>query len=124
MTYNLKWEKAGLVIEFGGTLTSLDLINSNSEFIGDGRIDKVKYIISDLSNVDEIDIDYTDIEISKDFAVRSNRINPAAKVAIVASQPVLTGLVEGYISAVQAEIPYARFRSFRQVQKARDWVAS
>lgn len=124
MSYKLEWEDKGLLIRYSDTLSTNDLIKSNSEFIGNPNIETVKYIISDLSNVKDVNINETDVEITKDFAVRSNPINPTAKVAIVSANKELINLIESFILKSTAEIQHANYKHFFHINEAKKWATS
>lgn len=124
MSYKLVWEDKGLLIKFSEIVSSMDLIKSNSDFIGDARIETVDYIISDFTDIKGINLNESDVEVTKNFAVRTNPLNPMAKLAIVSSRKELINLVDAFILKSKSEISHANYKHFMQIKEAREWVTS
>lgn len=122
MSYKIEWKDKGLLIRYSDTLSTKDLIRASSEFIGDPRVEAIEYIISDLSNVKDTNVNKTDVVIVKDFAVRTNPINPRVKVAVVATTNNLIRLAESFVSMSTAEIRHADYRVFLHIDEATAWV--
>ena len=124
MAYQLGWEAEGIQMRFSGMLTSVDLIKANSELVGNRKIDTAKYIIVDFLSVQENCVDMKDVEITKDFSVRTNPLNPMVKVAIVSSRADLNTLIEAFIYATKNEIPHAQYGMFGNMEEASAWIHS
>ncbi len=124
MPYKLEWEDKGLLIRFSGSLISTDIVKSNSEFIGNQKTENIQYIISDLTNIKNANINKSDFKVLKDFAVRNHPINPKVKVAIVTSQYDLINLIEEFISNTNTIIQQTKHKHFIHIDDAREWVSS
>ncbi|QCU90573.1 hypothetical protein [Thiomicrorhabdus sediminis] len=124
MSYKLEWNDQGVVITFSDILSTKDLIKSNSELIGNSRIETVKYIISDFTHIKGATLDESAVEITKDFAVRANPINPNIRLAIVSDNEEIIKLIESFIHKSKSEIEGADYQHFTHINDAAEWMAS
>jgi vacuolar-type H+-ATPase subunit D/Vma8 len=96
-------ERQWLYVNIHDCLTSDDLLNVHNSIIGSENIDKVKHIIWDATQVNEISIDNSDvIHIAAIDATASKYLSTERiKLALVSSSKALDNLIEKYISTAQ-----------------------
>lgn len=122
MSYSHEEENDGLYIKYFGKLTSYDLIFSNSDMIGRGEFEKIKYIIVDFTRISEIEIGYNDVSITTSYAVDVNYLNSTVKVAIISSNKELRMLVDMYIEETLIKLPHGQQKLFENKIEAQAWV--
>ena len=124
MAYTHEWKNEGVYIRYFDELTSEDLIKSNSLMIGKREFDVIKYIITDFSDVTNVEVGDKDVNISTLFAEKVNPYNKYIKVALVSDNINLQPLIQKYIENTLNIIPHAQQKSFSNMNEAKIWVTS
>ena len=127
MGYELVWEPHGLIKRLVGNVGTDDLLKMISAVHGDGRFDDLRYIIIDTRDstghsVPEptlIEIAAVD-EVAISTHYRFNGIQ--AKIAIVATDPVMISLAEAYTHFDSSGL--AQIETFSTMDDARAWTYS
>jgi len=111
----------GLYWSFQGKISADELFRSQSKAHSLSNFDDLRYFIVDMLEVTEIEYGVEDIEkvAAMDFA--ASKTNAHIKVALTATDENITALSYLYESET-AESPW-EIRVFRDLEKARQWVA-
>ena len=124
MSHSFTWENNGLYWKYYGVLEVEDLIYANSELIGNQKIEYIKYIIWDATNIDIVKLDEMAVQISTTFSATVDSLNSHIKVAFLAEDKLLRDLVENYIELNLKQIPHAQLKLFTHIDDARSWISS
>ena len=124
MTFTHNWMNQGLHVKFFDTLTSEDLIKSNSKMVGEIEFEKIKFLIVDFIDVTELEVDDNDVNISVKFAIDTDHYNRDLKVASVSNDKELKLLIEKFIKNTISEVPHAQHKLFENISEAQTWLTS
>ena len=124
MAYNQEWDSEGAYIKYFDTLTKHDLIESNGLLVGNQEFESIKYIISDFSDITNVEIGDKDVVVSTSFSVTANSYNRYIKVALVSNNAHLQPLVEKYIEDTKNILPHAQLKHFSNMKEAQIWATS
>jgi hypothetical protein len=95
MGYELHWEQKGLKCVFVGEFSN-DIVEVNREVIADRRFRDIEYELLDLTKVRHFTATHETIRIVAEMDVEAYKINPNVRVAIIATELVMTGLKRMY----------------------------
>jgi hypothetical protein len=123
MPYIARWEDDGFVREFYGVVNSSEVLESDREFYEDPRSDTAKYQITDFSNAQPGDVDYSHITKIAALDAGASITLPNLKVAFVTSDEYVKVLCEKYIELSLAANETWKFRIFEDMVSARWWVS-
>ena len=124
MSYSFVWEENGVYWKYCGVLTETDLIRANSELIGNKKIESIEYIIWDASEIEVANLDELAVEISITFSAAVDALNSQMKVAFIALDKHLCGLIENYIDLNLKKIPHSQLKLFNTLDDARTWIST
>ena len=124
MSYTHEWNDNSVYIKYFNTLTTHDLIESNSLLVGKREFEVIKYIITDFSDITNVEVDDKDVAISTSFAEKVNPYNRHIKVALVSNNTYIQPLIEKYIEDTKNIMPHAEQKLFSNLTEAKIWVTS
>jgi len=124
MPYTHKWNDDGVYIKYFDTLTTFDLVESNSLLVGKREFEVIKYIITDFSDITNVEVDDNDAALSTSFAEKVNPYNKHIKVALVSNNTYLQPLIKKYIEDTKNIIPHAEQELFSNITEAKIWINS
>ena len=111
MSYTHEWNNDGVYIKYMNTLTTADLINPNALLVGKREFEFIKYIITDFTDITNVEVDEDDVAVSTSFAEKVNPYNRHVKVALVSNNTYLQPLIEKYIEDTKNIMPHASRKS-------------
>jgi len=85
----------------------------------DPRFDRVRYVILDLLGIETFSVTHGDLELIGALDTAAVQSNPRLKLAIVATQPEIIGMVAHYEDLAEGAFPTAVFST---VAEARAWA--
>ena len=124
MSYTHEWNDDNVYIKYFDTLTTYDLVESNSLLVGKREFNLIKYIITDFSDITNVEIEDKDVAVSTSFAEKADRYNRHIKVALVSNNKHLQPLIEKYIEDTKKIISHANQKLFSNMKEAEMWVTS
>ena len=124
MAFTHNWMNQGLHVKFFDTLTSEDLIKSNSNMVGETEFDKIKFLIVDFTDVTGLEVNDSDVNITVKFAIDTDHYNRDLKVASVSNNKELNSLIEKFIENTLSEVPHAQHKLFKNISDAETWFTS
>ena len=119
MGYRLHWEKRGVIKEFFGLLSGGDILQSQIDVHGSAEFDRLRFVINDFLNVQEIDFGDLDIEYVAALDKAAASTNRDIKVAIVATDQSIIEAARRYAESQLNSYPT---RLFSDMISARAWV--
>lgn len=120
--HSFSWEERGVYWRYYGTLGKKDVIAATSEIYGDRRFDSARYILVDMTAVDEVAIDDKDIEVAKSFTVTAHQQNGRARVALISGDEELRPILGEFLGKTLSVIPAVQMRLFSSLAEARAWA--
>lgn len=124
MSNQITWEKKGVVSCYQGLFTPEIHSEGLNALFGDARIDNIKYIIGDYSQVngDLLTEEYVDYPVAM-TAGAASYLNHV-KVALIATDPKIMQLCQLFIELSNTINPTWETRIFADIESARDWIAT
>lgn len=121
MTIEHVWEDKGLNINYTGTVTGQDLINSAIEIGGDARFDDARYVLSDWTQVESKLIDPSHVIELAAYVSAMAKSNPRIiNISVVIDEEERTALV-GLYTMLTEDMPW-QMETFFSVNEARRWL--
>lgn len=119
MSYELIWERKGVVRRFYGDVTIGNLIKASDEVQGDLRFDELRYVISDFTDCTKFVFDGSEVEelAATDGAAAYN--NRQIKSAVVVTLPEAVAAARYYEKSPLNAYPT---RIFSTLEDARAWL--
>ena len=84
MPYKIIWEDKGVILQYIGELTASINREGLNTLFGDYRIDGIKYIIADFSQVSSIQIVESDVDYPVAMSIGAANFLKGIKLALVA----------------------------------------
>lgn len=109
MAYGVKWVQGGFVVTWHGATTSKELIQFINEAHADMRWDSVRFAVHDYSLCTKIISNPDDMEMVAALDKAGALTNPNIGVGIIAMQPVLVEMIQGYKESGLAPYPIELF---------------
>lgn len=122
MSHSFTWENEGVYWKYFGALEIEDLVRANSEIAGHHKLESIKYLIWDATEINVSNLDEMAIEISTTFSTHVDSINSDIKVAFLATDKKLRYLIEKYIDLTTQKLPHAQLKLVDNIDEARVWV--
>jgi len=121
MPHTLSWRDGGLFRTFTGMVTGTEILESNLEMHGDRRFDEIKYVINDLSQINDFDISTDDITALQTVDRVAEYSNARLKIAIIVSNnEALIELATLYRKSMQDNAYEAEI--FANLEEAHKWA--
>lgn len=124
MSYQIIWENNGVISRFYGVLRPEIHIAALNALFGDSRIEDVKYIIGDFSQVNGHLLSEKDIEYPVAVTAGAASYLKNLKIALVAKDEEIIDLCKGYIELFGQINTTWEVRLFDNLDAAKDWLAS
>jgi hypothetical protein len=126
VSYKFTIEEQGTYTVFSGEFNNEDLINSNNEIYQIPHFSDIKYQILNFNNVNKFPVDATAIRAAAEQDARFYKINPNIKVAIIATEIVIKGLINMYRVYFEfaGDDTSWEIQNFSTDVDARNWVNS
>jgi len=124
MSYKIYWKDTGLICEFEKDYTNEDQLNSNQEIYKDSRLSSIEYGILDFNLVTSFPINTSVIREIAYMDAKLYKINPTLKLALVANQTVMKGLInmyKTYAEIANDDITWDT-QCFESLAQAETWV--
>ncbi len=83
MAYELVWEDKGVYWKYSGNVTGKEIIDASTSIYGDARFITVKYKFVDFFDVDNFDMDKSQLSLIAYQHLAAERANPYLKNAIL-----------------------------------------
>jgi hypothetical protein len=121
MPFTLLWEPKGVVIEFSGRVSIVDIKGAAEEYSGDRRFDELDFIIADYSQVSSCAARPAEIEDVWIVDYGAKRSNPKVRKAVVATNTEVIALADFYVHRLGDAFT---LQVFSTLVEARIWVSS
>lgn len=122
MPYRTIWEKEGVMWEFFGDVTALEIKTANEEFFKDPRSKTAKYQIVNALRTVELEWQPLDIVEMSLNDVAGSRTNNSLKLAFVTNKDKIQMKIEKYVDISRTLNSDWKFRGFETLNEARQWV--
>ncbi len=122
MPFKTIWEDRGVLFDFIGVVTAQEIVNAQELFYGDERSDSSKYILFDISSIEQLLIGKQDINL---FAARdagASKSLLSLKVALIAKDQNMKSLLQKYIEVSLTVNSSWTFEIFDDIVDARKWI--
>jgi hypothetical protein len=116
------WEDGGVFFDFSGVVTAQEIENVQDLFYGDARSDSSKYILFDISGIEQFLVEEYDIKF---FAARDAGASKSLlfmKVALIANDQNIRSSLQKYIEASLKINTNWTFEILDDIIAARKWV--
>ncbi len=124
MSYKLKWEKHGVIASFSGSLTFQENESANTEIYNDPRIDDLRYVIWDLSDISEQLVTESEAKtIAKFDNVVGSQLKHMKLGFVTVDDAARLFLGQYSVQAINCGIPW-EFQNFDTLEKAKSWCTS
>lgn len=120
MPFNTTWIRNGIERKAFGKVTGGDIITFRNALYGDERFDKLRYILTDFTEVDSIDMTEEDIRKLAYLDKAAALTNPKCKIVIVIRDDTKKILAEKYANLMNNS-PWQSM-VFETVEQAREWL--
>jgi len=119
MSYEIIWERRGVVKRFFGYVTNHELMQAVLDTEGDTRFDELQYVINDFVDCTGCSISSEVVDEISAIDVAAAMTNSAIRIAIVATHPDIISAAKQYASSPSNAYPT---RIFASLADARDWL--
>jgi hypothetical protein len=122
MPFKTIWEDRGVLFDLSGTVTAQEITDIQELFYGDARSDSAKYVLFDISNIEELAIEEQDITF---FAARDAGASKSisfVKVALIANDQNMKSILQKYIDVSLEVNRNWTFEIFDEIIAARKWI--
>ena len=120
MSFELRWEPRGVVIQFAGIVTPRDPQDATTAYEGDIRFGDLRFVIADYSAIAGCAATPSDMEMVGAMNYGASKSNPRIRKAVVTTSPEVIALAEHYRKALGSPI---LTRVFATMADARAWLA-
>ena len=124
MSYQIVWGKKGVMSSFYGVLTPEIHIEALNTLFGDSRIEDVKYIIGNFSEVNGHLLSENDIDYPVAMTAGAASYLKNLKIALVAKDEEIIELCKGFIELFSQVNTSWEVRLFDDLDEAKDWLAA
>jgi hypothetical protein len=122
LAFETIWEDKGVLFTFSGVVTAKEIVNMQELFYGNERSDSSKYILFDVSRVEQMFVEEEEIKI---FAARDSGASksiPFVKVALISKDQNIKLLLQKYIDVSLRLNKTWSFEIFDNITTAREWI--
>ncbi len=123
MPYRMIWEEHGVLWEYYGAVTAPEIEEANDAFYRDPRSDAARYQLVDTLEVTHVEWSDRDIKVTAAYDLGATSLVRNVKVAYVATDPVIIGMMEQYVELSIRFNSSWKFQGFRDMKSARAWLA-
>jgi hypothetical protein len=124
MSYEIDWEKNGVIVRFSGVIDFKTNISANNELYSDQRCEDLKYIIWDTSGVSEATISDTELTIiASQDQLGSSRLQKI-RMALFAPADHIRILCDQYCAKHQSRLTGWEFLVSTDMEEIRKWTSS
>jgi len=120
MSHTNTWEPGGLYRKFAGTISGIEILESNFEIHIDPNFERINYVINDFTEVTDHSVEtfHTKTYASTDEIISNTK--GKLKIALVVDQAPLIALANSY----RKQMIDNRFECeiFKSLDDARRWV--
>lgn len=120
MSYEIIWERRGVIKRYFGHVTTDDLVQSVVDVEKDARFDSLRYCINDFLGITGISSSPQDIEDISALDKGASFSNPRIMIAVVTTSPEVISLANEYANSALNSYPTKIFSS---LDDARSWLA-
>ncbi|MCW8931968.1 MAG: hypothetical protein OQL19_17260 [Gammaproteobacteria bacterium] len=124
MPNQIIWEKEGVLSCYSGVFRPEDHIEGLNKLFGDQRIDGIKYIIGDYSEVNGDLLREESVEYPVAMTTGAASYVRDIKVALVAKDEKIIMLCRHFIELSNKINPGWEVKLFVDIQGAREWISS
>ena len=122
MPYEISWEPSGVLFRFWGVVSDEELIASNQEVYASPLFPAMKHQIVDFSPIEKFDVSNADVRTVAESDRSAADTNPDVKVAIIASSPLMRGMVNVYAATHYVKGGSWTTKLFEREEDARAWA--
>ena len=83
MAYTMEWENKGVYWKYSGIVTGKEIVEGSTAIYGDSRFDSLAYKLVDFLDVQNVEMDKTEVALIAYQHQAAERSNPYIKNAIV-----------------------------------------
>lgn len=124
MPYQITWESEGALSCFNGMINPQLHIEALNALFGDSRMDDIKYIIGDFSQIDECLLGKHDIEYPLAMTTGASSYIKNMKIALIAVDNKIIDLCQNYIKVLSSLNTSWEVILFDDIDVARNWISS
>jgi hypothetical protein len=122
MSYSLVWEPDGVLVQFSGNLTAMELIHSTRQVQADSRFDESRYVINDLSAISEHHLSDEALRELSAINYGAYASQPNCRIIYVTTDAALAAQLLAILMA--PEMASYEVATWPTVTEARDWLDS
>ena len=101
MPFQIEWKDRIVVFEYGGILTSQDILLSNQQVYGNQRFDAIHWEVVLFDKVERLEFQENDVKMIAYLDMAAYKSNPNITVVFVGDTELMKGLYELYDSIVK-----------------------
>lgn len=124
MPNQIIWENKGVLSRYTGLFSPEIHIDALDKLFGDPRIDDIKYIIGDYSEVNDDLLTEDNVEYPLAMTMGTASYLQDFKIALVAKDKGIIELCNSYIELFRRINTSWEVKLFDDIDTARDWIAS
>ncbi|MCU7818714.1 MAG: hypothetical protein KZQ57_07590, partial [gamma proteobacterium symbiont of Lucinoma myriamae] len=124
MPNQIIWENKGVLSRYTGLFSPEIHIDVLDKLFGDPRIDDIKYIIGDYSEVNDDLLTEDNVEYPLAMTMGTASYLQDFKIALVAKDKGIIELCNSYIELFRRINTSWEVKLFDDIDTARDWIAS
>jgi len=120
MTFNIKWNRNGVYLQFRGVVSSQDLIDANNYVISNAKFEQIKYQIFDFLQIDDFNITSYDMTIIGTMDKSQSEFKSEMKVAVLTQDRYVRDLTNEYNQLMAGSHWITQI--FPDLESAKNWV--
>ncbi len=124
MPHKTSWEQEGIYWCCDNIVTFEEANEIINELLGNARFDSLKYFILDATDIKQLDITKTEVDIFSAITSSTRSYKSVLKCAFVSEDKSVRMLIDRYIeTSTKLGITW-EFKIFNHIKEARKWIAS
>ncbi len=124
MSYELAWNKYGVISNFSGEIDSAEVSNCDQEIFVDERFSHCKFFIYDFSKADLSNVTLGDTHRLGANDVTRADLNKKMKGALVSDDELTSQICDQYVKYCKAVKISWEVRRFKCIESAHLWATS
>lgn len=124
MSNQIIWEDKGVLSHYSGLFSPEIHMEGLGKLFGDPRIDNIKYIIGDYSDVNGDLLNKESVEYPVAMTTGASSYLKNIKLALVATDKKIIALCKHFIELSNTLNPTWESQLFEDIKSARNWISS
>ena len=119
MAYTMEWENKGVYWKYSGIVTGKEIVEGSTAIYGDSRFDSLAYKLVDFLDVQNVEMDKTEVALIAYQHQAAERSNPYIKNAIVIkSDNTLANKFAEFFTGSSWQV-----QVFYDIESANEWLS-